>query len=140
MSASKVFLDTNIIVYAYDRTAARKHDVAGDILVEAWNSGNGVISTQVLQELFVTLTRKIPNPLTIPETRKMIVDFLKWDVVILNGDTILDAIDIHAKHKFSFWDSMVVSAALQGGADLLYTEDLHGITIDGLTVKNPFDI
>ncbi len=138
MSVSKIFPDTNIIVYAYDRTAGRKHEVAGEILVDAWNSGNGVISTQVLQELFLTLTRKIPNPLTIPEARKIIADLLKWDVVILNGDTILEAIEIHAKHKFSFWDSMVLSAALQGGADLLYTEDLHGITIDGLTVKNPF--
>lgn len=139
MSVSKIFLDTNIIVYAYDRTAGRKHEVALEILVDAWNSGNGVISTQVLQELFLTLTRKIPNPLTIPEARKIIADLLKWDVVILNGDTILEAIEIHAKHKFSFWDSMVISAALQGGADLLYTEDLHGITIDALTVKNPFE-
>jgi len=139
MSVSKIFPDTNIIVYAYDRTAGRKHEVAGEILVDAWNSGNGVISTQVLQELFLTLTRKIPNPLTIPEARKIIADLLKWDVVILNGDTILEAIEIHAKHKFSFWDSMVLSAALQGGADLLYTEDLHGVTIDGLTVKDPFE-
>jgi len=139
MSEDKIFLDTNIVVYGYDRTAAAKHEIAKAILIDLWNSGHGMVSTQVLQEFFVSATRKIPKTLSAKEARGIVADFLGWEVVVVNGERILEAIEIHEKHRFSFWDSMILSAAISGGAGILYTEDLqNGFAIGGVTVRNPF--
>ena len=139
MIGEKVFLDTNIIIYAYDTSAEEKHRIANNIMVDLWNSGSGVISTQVLQECFVTITQKILKPLDITIARNIVKDLLTWDVVINAGQCILDAIDIHLKFKYSFWDSMIIQAAIRGGATLLLSEDLSdGQTINGVKIKNPF--
>lgn len=139
MSGDKVFLDTNIIVYAYDKSSGEKHRVAVDIMIELWKSGYGVISTQVLQEFFVIVTGKIPKPLKSNAAKEIINDLLKWEVVINDGESILSAIDIHLKYKYSFWDSMIIDAALKGGAEVLYSEDLmDGQTVNSVTIKNPF--
>ena len=140
MSEDRVFVDTNIIIYAYDVTSGNKHKVAGDILADLWTSGTGVISTQVLQEFFVNVVQKIPRPIDQKLAKNMVKDFLKWRVVVINGDCILDAIDISMKHRCSFWDSMIIEAAIRGGAALLLSEDLQdGQVIQGVTVKNPFE-
>lgn len=98
-----------------------------------------MLSTQVLQELFVALTKKIPKPLDAESAKIIVSDLLKWDVIINDGESILEAIAIHAQYKYSFWDSMIIEAALQSGADLLLSEDLaDGQTIGGLTINNPF--
>ena len=139
MTGDKVFLDTNIVVYAYDISAGKKHDVAANLMIDLWNTGLGVISTQVLQEFFVIVTKKIPNPLTIHKAKEIIKDLLTWDVVIPNGDTILSAIDITTRYKYSFWDSLIITTAIESGASVLFTEDLSdGQTIKGLKIKNPF--
>jgi predicted nucleic acid-binding protein len=139
MPGDRVFVDSNIIVYAYDVSAGDKNKIAKDILVELWNNLRGVISTQVVQELFVALTKKIPKPLDAESAKIIVSDLLKWDVIINDGESILEAIAIHLKHKYSFWDSMIIEAALQSGADLLLSENLaNGQIIDGLTIKNPF--
>jgi len=139
MNGDKAFLDTNIIVYAYDRSAGKKHRLAADIMIELWESGRGVISTQVLQEFFVIATKKIPRPLKGNVVKEIINDLLTWEVVVNDGDSILSAIDIHLKYKYSFWDSMIIDAALKGGATVLYSEDLSdGQTVKGVTIKNPF--
>lgn len=138
MKEDKVFVDTNIIVYAYDITAGKKHDISGKILPDLWNSGWGVISTQVLQEFFVTVTQKIPNPLDIDLTKEIVADLLKWDVIINNGESILSAIEIKKKYKFSFWDSLIIEAAKRGGCRLLLSEDLVEGQIGGILIKNPF--
>src|SRR3990172_8494089 len=136
MNEDKIFLDTNIIVYGYDISAGEKHSVAKAILMDLWNSGSGVLSSQVLQEFFVSVTRKIPKPLGVKEARRIVADFLKWEIVFLNGEKILEAIDLHAKHRFSFWDSMILSPAVSGDARILYSEDLvDGFKLDGPTVK-----
>ncbi|NOY65450.1 MAG: PIN domain-containing protein [Nitrospirae bacterium] len=139
MSGEKIFLDTNIIVYAYDKSAGEKHRIAADIMIELWKRGNGVVSPQVLQEFFVITTRKISKPLKVSVVKEIIKDLLVWDVIVNDSETILSAIDIHLKYKYSFWDSMIISAALQGGASRLYSEDFsNGQTIKGMTIKNPF--
>jgi predicted nucleic acid-binding protein len=139
MKGAKIFLDTNVIIYAYDNSAGVKHEIARQIVADLWTSGQGLLSTQVIQEFYVNVTRKIPKPLAIDLAREIIVDFIKWDMVVNDGDSILDAIAIQQRHKFSFWDAMIISSAVSGGADMLYSEDLsHGQTINGVAIVNPF--
>ena len=139
MSEDKIFIDTNIIIYAYDVTAGNKHKVAASILNDLWDSGFGVISTQVLQEFFVNVVQKIPRPIDKKLAKEIVRDFLKWHVVVNNGDSILDAIDICVKFGYSFWDSMIIEAAIKGDAAVLMSEDLQdGQVISGVTITNPF--
>jgi len=139
MPEDKIFIDTNIMIYAYDVSAEEKHQIAGHILSDLWNSGLGVISTQVLQEFFVNIIQKIQRPIDKKFAKEIVRDFLRWQVVVNNGDSILDAIDICDKYGYSFWDSMIIEAAIKGGAVFLMSEDLqHGQVISGVTIRNPF--
>jgi predicted nucleic acid-binding protein len=139
MSGAKTFLDTNIVIYAYDASAGLKHEIARQIMTDLWTSGNGILSTQVLQEFYVNVTRKIPKPLDLDLARQIVSDLLKWDVVVNGGDSILDAIDIQKRHNFSFWDAMIISSAVTGGAVTLLSEELtDGQIIGGVTIRNPF--
>ncbi|MGB7630529.1 MAG: PIN domain-containing protein [Candidatus Deferrimicrobium sp.] len=139
MKGDKVFLDTNLLLYAYDVGSPVKHAIAVRILEDLWRSGNGILSAQVLQEFFVNVTKKIPKPLSVAVSREIVEDFLKWKVVPVEGRTILRAIDLHEKHKYAFWDSLVIQSAIEGGARWLLSEDLRsGHRIGDLTIHNPF--
>ena len=139
MPEDKTFIDTNIIIYAYDVTAGKKHDTARIIISDLWDSGLGVISTQVLQEFFVNVVRKIPKPIDKQQATEIVRDFLKWHVVVNTGDSIIDAIDICLRFGYSFWDSMIIEAAIKGGATVLISEDLQdGRVVSGVSIKNPF--
>lgn len=139
MLDDKTFIDTNIIIYAYDVSAGKKHQTAGDILADLWNSGRGIISTQVLQEFFVNVVQKIPKPMNRQKAREVVKDFLKWHVVVNTGDSIIEAIDISIKYGYTFCDSLIIEAAIAGGASVLISEDLQdGQVISGITIKNPF--
>jgi len=139
MPGDKIFLDTNILIYAYDVSAGKKHEMAKTILMDLWNSGRGILSIQVLQEFFVNITKKVSKPLGVKLAKDIIRDLLKWEVVIIDGESLLEAVEIHIRHQYSFWDSMILKAAQKGGAVLLLSEDLmHGQTFDGVTIKNPF--
>lgn len=139
MSADRTFVDTNVIVYAYDTSAGLKRQKARKILVDLWKSGLGVVSTQVIQEFFVTVTRKLPKPMEPESAREVASDLLKWNHVTIEGPMILDAIDLHRNHGYSFWDSLVIIAARQGECEFLLSEDLTpGHSIAGVTIKNPF--
>ena len=139
MSEDKAFIDTNIIIYAYDVTAGKKHETARTTIADLWDSGLGVISTQVLQEFFVNVVEKIPKPMEKRQAKEIVRDFLKWHVVVNSGDSIIDAIDICLTFGYSFWDSMIIGAAIKGGAVVLISEDLQdGQVVSGVTIKNPF--
>ena len=139
MSGERVFLDTNILVYAYDRDAGRKHDIARDQLIDLWNAGGGILSTQILQEFYVTVTRKIPSPLPPASAREVIEDYLAWDVVANDGEAVLEAVDLQISGKISFWDALVVVAAKRGGAVQILSEDLpDGRKFGDIVVRNPF--
>jgi predicted nucleic acid-binding protein len=139
MKEDKIFLDTNILVYAYDISSGSKHDVARNIVTDLWNSRNGVLSIQVLQEFFVSVTKKIPNPLDIKTAGDMIRDFLLWEIIDNDGELMLAAIDIQSRHRYSFWDSLIIAAAVKSGASVLLTEDLkNGQIIEDVIIKNPF--
>lgn len=137
--SDKSFVDTNIMVYAHDLDAGEKHEIAKRTLITLWESGTGVISTQVLQEFYVTLTRKVSNPLKKSLVRSILKNYLVWEVVVNNGETILHAIEIEENYNISFWDSMIVSAAYSKNAAFIITEDLNdGQQIEGIIIVNPF--
>jgi predicted nucleic acid-binding protein len=139
MPENKIFLDTNIIIYAFDVSAGEKHGEARKIMADLWGAGRGLLSTQVLQEFFVSVTQKIPRPLSLKAAKEIVSDLLKWEVVINDGQSILEAADIQSNHNFSFWDSLIIQAAIRGDASFLLSEDLSdGQTIRGVTIRNPF--
>ncbi len=139
MTATKVFVDTNVLVYAHDATAGRKREVARDVILNLWNTEAGVLSTQVLQELFVSLTQKIPYPIDRKKARTILEDLCAWDVVVNDEQSVLNAIDLQAKYQMSFWDSLILEAANRGGVTTLYSEDLQaGQQIGAMTIVNPF--
>lgn len=133
------FCDTNVLVYAYDETAGRKRERAVELLGSLWSSGQGVISTQVLQELFVALSHKIPHPLARSDARAIVADMMTWRVVEPNSRDVLAAIDGATRWHVSFWDAMILTTANRAGARIVWSEDLNdGQTYDAATVRNPF--
>ena len=139
MKGARVFVDTNILVYAYDSSAGEKHKKAAEMVEEFWQSGNGAVSTQVLQEFYVTVTGKLGKPVDTKIAKSIIKDLLKWKTVIIQGETILEAVDIAVRHKYSFWDAMIVASAIECEAKTILTEDLsHGEKIRGIVINNPF--
>lgn len=122
--AEKYFVDTNILIYAHDALAGAKHERARQLVERLWASGQGVLSTQVLQELCVNLRRKLAQPLPTEDIRLLIRDYLSWEIVVNTTDAIVQALEIETRHKTSFWDALILQAAEQAGADVLYSEDL----------------
>lgn len=138
MSAD-TFVDTNILIYAYDRDAENKHDIAATLLRDLWRTKNGIISTQVLQEFYVNVTAKIPKPLTPTTARSVICIYTAWQIEINTPETILLASEIQERNRLSFWDAMIVAAACQSDAKKILTEDLnHGQIVEGVCIENPF--
>lgn len=139
MQGAKIFVDTNILIYAYDSTAEQKHKKANRIVSDLWDSGLGVLSTQVLQEFFVNVTAKTPKPLDVRTARGIVNDLLTWDMMVVDGPSILKGVDIHMKYKYAFWDALIIEAAVRGGSQVLLSEDLSdGQIIEGVTIRNPF--
>ncbi|MGB6200503.1 MAG: PIN domain-containing protein [Candidatus Acidiferrales bacterium] len=136
--SDKFFVDTNILMYAHDRAAGQKHERARALIEGLWESGAGVLSTQVLQELCVNLRRKTAHPLSMEQTRRLLQDYLSWDVVVNTADSVLEALVIEDRYNISFWDALIVQAAGVSGATVVYSEDLaDGQTYGSLRVVNP---
>ena len=135
----KFFVDTNLLVYAYDSSAGDKWRTSVEILSLLWIHHTGVLSTQVLQELFVSLTQKVENRIPVKAAKEIILDLLRWPLVVNDGKNILGAIDIQMKHHFSFWDSLILQAAFVSKAEFLLSEDFQDGQVSGsVTIVNPF--
>ena len=133
------FVDTNVLAYAHDRSETRKQAVAQARLEELWRERNGVLSTQVLQELYVVATRKLATPMPRTTARRIVALYAEWPVVQVDVPLILAASDLEERHALSLWDALVVEAARRAGATRLLTEDLQaGRRIAGVRVENPF--
>lgn len=132
-----VFFDTNILLYADDDDAPSKQAVARQLLAAAIGTGDGVISTQVVQEYYANALRKLGFA---PARARILLDqYLTLNVVEIRLDQILGAIDLHRLHQLSFWDALVVRCASDAGCDRLLSEDLqHGRVFEGVRVENPF--
>jgi len=136
--SDKTFVDTNVLVYAHDIDARVKHDVARSALRTLWADGTGVISPQVLQEFYVTVTRKIAMPLVRKTARAVIGTYSVWCVDVTAAE-ISAAFRIEDTAKIGFWDALIVASAVKAGARKLLSEDLNaGRTIAGVLIENPF--
>jgi predicted nucleic acid-binding protein len=134
----KFFVDTNILLYAHDRSAGVKHERAHQLLERLWTSEEGVLSTQVLQEFCINLRRKVARPLPMEEVRQIIQDYLSWEIVVNTPASTLHALEIEIRYQISFWDALILQAAESAGASVVYSEDLGaGQKYGSVQVVNP---
>jgi len=139
MTGEPTFVDTNVLVYAYDADAGAKHESARSRLQALWQTESGLISTQVLQEFYVTVTRKLSRPLLRRNARAVIATYGAWPVHRPDVDDVVAASDLEERHQLSFWDALIIVSARRSRAHLLLTEDLQdGQRFDGLEVVSPF--
>jgi predicted nucleic acid-binding protein len=139
MNADKIFVDTNVLVYGHDVDSGPKHQIARQVLLDLWQQKKGVLSGQVLQEFYVTMTRKVAHPLPRKTVRDILRDYFRWPVERIEPETILNASRMEEIYRISFWDGLIISAASQAAAAKILTEDLQsGLTIEGILLENPF--
>ncbi len=135
----RTFVDTNILLYAHDQREPEKSAIAGEIVSNLWRTREGQVSTQVLQELYVNLTRKLRVVVPRSKARALVGRYGRWSVYSISTADILEAADLEQRHSLSFWDALIVVAAARGGAERLLSEDLqHGRSIAGVRIENPF--
>jgi len=135
----RCFVDTNVLVYAHDAEAGAKHERAKELLDQLWDADSGVISTQVLQELCLNVRRKFRPPFSVEETQILVQTYMKWEVVINDTESILEALAFERRYKVSFWDALILQAAESAEVDILLSEDLAaGQRYGTFRVENPF--
>lgn len=133
------FVDTNILVYAHDFSAGAKREVAVELLLRLMAEGSGCLSVQVLMEFFVTVTRKIPKPLSVDQAEEILADFGTWKTFAPQAADVRLAIQLMKNQPLSFWDAMIIQAAAAMDASMIWPEDLqNGQVYAGVTVRNPF--
>jgi predicted nucleic acid-binding protein len=133
------FLDTNILVYAFDRSAGQKHILAAQWVDGCWKNENGFLSIQVLQEFYVIVTRKIAAPLDHQTARQIVADLAQWRVHAPGASDLLQAIDLQQSYQLSFWDAMIAQSVSGLRCRHLLSEDFnHGQMYGEVLVVNPF--
>ncbi len=139
MSAN-VLVDTNVLVYAYDRAETAKQARAFEVLNELAEKAMGVLSTQILAEFFVTVTRKLSQPLTVSQAYERVENYLQaWPVLEVSGLVVLEAIRGVKEHQLSFWDAQIWATARLNRIELILSEDFDtGSVLDGVRFVNPF--
>jgi len=135
--SDKTFVDTNVLIYAHDIDAKTKHEIAKEKLRELWTERSGALSTQVLQEFYVNVTRKIASPLPKDAARLVVNSYSIWC-----GETtpaeITAAFRIEDESRIGFWDALIVASAVKCGATRILSEDLNAQKIAGVQIENPF--
>ncbi len=133
----RTFFDTNVLVYCIDTSDIRKQKLALEVVASCGNAGLGILSTQVLIELYNTLVRKQKLPDATAE--QVILAYNDWTCINSDAGLVQDAVTLSIQYRKSIWDAMVISAALRSGAQTLLSEDMqHGQRFDTLTIVNPF--
>jgi predicted nucleic acid-binding protein len=137
----KFFVDTNVLVYLYDSSESTKQDIAAQWVHRLWRDHSGRTSIQVLNELYVTLLRKMPRRMSTDQAWEVVHALTEWDPQPIDRDVLLRGHEIERRYKLSWWDSLIVAAAQLQDCDVLLTEDLRaGMIFDRLTVQNPFSL
>lgn len=132
------FVDTNVLIYAYDRTAGDRHIRAKILVAELWKSRRGCLSVQVLQEFYVVGVRKLTQTAS-SELRLILNDLALWRVHAPDTSDVLSAADLHQRYQVSFWDAMVLQSAARLACAVVWSEDLNpGQSYQGVRVLNPF--
>jgi predicted nucleic acid-binding protein len=131
------FVDTNIFVYAYDRSAGLKHQRASKLVAELWQSQRGCLSVQVLQEFYAVAARKLIT-IAPADLRLILSDLALWRIHAPNAVDVLAAVDLHQRYQVSYWDAMILQSASRLGSSVVWSEDLNpGQVYQGIRVLNP---
>ncbi|MCE7008491.1 PIN domain-containing protein [Kibdelosporangium philippinense] len=134
-----VFIDTNILIYAHDRQDPVKYKIAKAALDTLWEADTGVLSTQVLQEFYSVVVRKLKCPMSHSEAREVVADYAEWCPIDTEAQLLVSASVLCERYQLSWWDALIIEAALRCGATTLLSEDMqHGQTFGSLTIRNPF--
>lgn len=135
----KYFVDTNVLVYAHDVSETDKRTKARALVLKGLSEDRIVLSAQVLSEFFVTITQKVKHPLPVAKAREELEILRAATLIDIDADLVLEAVDLKIKHKNSYWDSLIIAAALKGSCRRLYSEDLQsGQRLGPLEIVNPF--
>jgi len=137
--SDRTFVDTNVLIYAHDVDAGARHTVAARLVTDLWETRRAIVSAQVLQEFYVNATRRIPSPLPRALARQLVKTYSVWQTELVGPTEIQRASELEEEHQLSFWDALIVAAALKGGASTILTEDLSpGRTVSGVRIEDPF--
>jgi predicted nucleic acid-binding protein len=135
----RAFVDTNVLVYAFGSTDDPRQRIANDLIETLWVEETGCLSVQVLQELAVTLTARVPRPIPAAEAAAIVADLAAWTVHRPVARDVVAALDLNERYPLSFWDAMIVRSAAALGCRALYSEDMQdGRAYEGVRVTNPF--
>jgi predicted nucleic acid-binding protein len=133
------FLDTNILVYAFDSMEGLKHICAKHLIEDLWETKTTWLSTQVLLEFHSAITRPRSKTFSIKESQAVIRTFLYWKVYSPRASDVVQAVSIQERYRLSIWDAMIIQSAVACGCKVIYSEDLnHGQEIEGIKIVNPF--
>lgn len=139
VESEREFIDANILIYAHDVSAGVKHTTAKELVQHIWETGNGCLSIQVLQEFYVIITKKVAHPISPDVAAEMIGDLRFWRINSPTIEDVLGAIDLQKRFRLSFWDAMIIQAATSMDCRILWSEDLANDQQYGaVRVKNPF--
>jgi predicted nucleic acid-binding protein len=136
----EAFLDTNVLVYAFSADRDARHPEAARLVAEGFERGCYAISTQVMMELFATITRKVTTPLTSPEAVAVLRALQSWTVVSLTPAMVVSAAEAASRWRIALWDAAILEAARSVGCTTVLSEVFaEGLDYGGLVVRNPFD-
>ncbi len=137
--SDRFFLDTNVLVYAHDSVSPEKKARSQQLVFECLRRNSGVISAQVLSEFFVTVTQKVERPMTAEQAKREIVLLSVMETVEIDATLVLDAVNLKLRWQLSYWDSLILAAAVRAGCNTVYSEDMSdGQVYGSLTVRNPY--
>jgi len=133
------FVDTNVLLYAYDPSAEGRHDLARQLVGRLGRTRSGVISVQVLQEFYVSVTRKVAVPATPVQAQNRLEELARWPAHSPRPADVVAAARLAEESMLSFWDAMIVRSAAQMQCPVLWSEDLNdGQIVSGVQIRNPF--
>jgi predicted nucleic acid-binding protein len=137
--SAEIFLDTNVLVYAYDRSEPLKQERSENVMTELSSLGIGVISTQVVGELFIALTKKIKIPLTVEDGLKRLEHHMQvWRLVDVTAFVVMEAVRGVRRHRLSYWDAQIWGTARMHSIPVVFSEDFSdGILLEGVRFVNP---
>jgi predicted nucleic acid-binding protein len=139
VGSGRQFVDTNVLLYAHDTSAGEKRRVAGALLARLWDTAEACASIQVLQEFYVTATRKANLRIPVDEATRIVQELTHWTIFVPGAADVLASIELHQRLNISFWDAMILRGAAQLDCDVVWSEDLNsGQVYDGVRVANPF--
>jgi predicted nucleic acid-binding protein len=138
--SDRFFLDTNIFVYAFDAQAPAKARRASQLIRRAADTGEGVVSHQVVQEFFNVAFRRFAQPMSVPDAEQYLITVFRPLLAVHSSSALyIEGLRIAAKYRLSWYDCLIVAAALQSQCSVLFSEDLqHGQKIEDLRIQNPF--